>query len=319
MDTAVEPLNEDSRSRAFGNRGDYTGAKFALRHRDGLRMTSTFADATPASPSRHWRALALVATLAALTLVAFVVAYWLWQLFGPARVHIPPTTPDDPASVLLASGLFTGGAAPSSATTDATPQALGGDARLLGVFAEEGDRGYALFRLASGPKLVAAGQEIAPGATLVAVRPDGIVVREAVGERSIGLRNAQPRSALAVPARQEKTPASRATCAPPSGFKGQVVALNAELMNGLIAQPDSWRALLEPSTDALLVRDESGFAGMLGLKRGDRIEQANGIALSSADDVVSAVLRPLAANQPVRLTGSRDGQPRELWLRNTAC
>ena len=90
-------------------------------------------------------------------------------------------------------------------------------------------------------------------------------------------------------------------------------------MNGLIAQPDSWRALLEPSTGALLVRDESGFAAMLGLKRGDRIEQANGIALLSADDVVSAVLRPLVSNQPVRLTGSRDGQPRELWLRNTAC
>jgi len=279
-------------------------------------MMPTFADAAPASPSRGWRALALAATLGALTLLAFVVAYWLWQLLGPQRVHIPPATPDDPASVLLASGLFARGAAPSNAAIDTTPQALGGDARLLGVFAEADTRGYALFRLSSGPQLVAAGQEIAPGATLAAVRPDGIVVREAVGERSIVLRNAQPKTGLAVPA---KTPASRSACAPPSGFKGQVVALNAELMNGLIAQPDSWRALLEPSTGALLVRDESGFAAMLGLKRGDRIEQANGIALSSADDVVGAVLRPLASNQPVRLTGSRDGQPRELWLRNTAC
>ena len=268
-------------------------------------MTPTFTDAASALPSHGWRAVALVATLAALTLLAFVVAYWLWQLFSPPRVHIPPATPDDPASVLLASGLFTRGAAPSNAATDATPQALGGDARLLGI--------------SSGPKLVAAGQEIAPGATLAAVHPDGIVVRETGGERSIALRNAQPKTVLAQAAKQETTSASRAACAPPLSFKGQVVALNAELMNGLIAQPDSWRALLEPSTGALLVRDESGFAAMLGLKRGDRIEQANGIALLSADDVISAVLRPLVSNQPVRLTGSRDGQSRELWLRNTAC
>lgn len=283
-------------------------------------MTPTFVDATSASPSRGWRVLSFVATLAALTLLAFVIAYWLWQLFGPPRVHIRPATPEDPAGVLLASGLFNrGAAAPSNAAIDATPQALGGDARLLGVFAETGDQGYALFRLSSGPKLVAAGQEIAPGATLVAVRPEGIVVRETAGERTIVLRNAQPKTALATAAQVERTAASKSACTPPVGFKGQVVALNAELMNGLIAQPDSWRALLEPSTGALLVRDESGFAAMLGLKRGDRIEQANGIALSSADDVVSAVLRPLASNQPVRVTGSRDGQPRELWLRNTGC
>jgi len=31
------------------------------------------------------------------------------------------------------------------------------------------------------------------------------------------------------------------------------------------------------------VRDESGFAAMLGLKRGDRIAQANGIALTAPE------------------------------------
>src|SRR5947207_10910843 len=118
-------------------------------------MTPMFADTAPPSPSRGWRALAVVATLAALTLLAFVIAYWLWQLFGPPRVHIPPATPDNPAAVLLASGLFSRGAAPANVAADATPQTLGGDARLLGVFAEAGDRGYALFRLSSGPKLVA--------------------------------------------------------------------------------------------------------------------------------------------------------------------
>jgi len=59
---------------------------------------------------------------------------------------------------------------------------------------------------------------------------------------------------------------------------------------------------------------------MLGLKRGDRVQQANGIALTTPDDVSSAVLKPLVASQAVRLTGTRDGQPRELLLLNAgAC
>ena len=280
-------------------------------------MTPMPVDGLSVTPSRGWRSLALVATLAAWALLAIVVAYWLWQLLAPPRVHIAPAGPEDPASALLASGLFSRGAPPPQSSE--APQALPGDARLLGVFAESGDRGYALFRLASGPKLVAAGQEIAPGATLAAVRPDGIVVREAAGDRNLMLRNTQAKSTVIATSTIDKSAAAKSVCGPPSGFKGQIVALNTELMNGLIAQPDSWRALLEPSSGALVVRDESGFAAMLGLKRGDRIEQANGIALSTPDDVIGAVLRPLAANQSVRVMGSRDGQPRELWLRNTAC
>jgi len=274
-------------------------------------------DTRSVAPSRAWGALALIATLAAWALLAVVIAYWLWQTLAPPRIHIPPAGPADPAAALLASGLFSRGAPPVQ-SSDA-PTALPGDARLLGVFAEPGDRGYALFRLSSGPKLVAKGQEIAPGATLAAVRPDGIVVREGAGERNLMLRNPQGKSNVIGASTIDKGAAAKSVCAPPPGFRGQVVALNAELMNGLIAQPDSWRALLEPSTGALVVRDESGFAAMLGLKRGDRIEQANGIALSTPDDVIGAVLRPLASNQPVRVKGTRDGQPRELWLRNIAC
>ena len=280
-------------------------------------MTPIEASGPSTTPSRGWRALSLVATLAACALLGIVIAYALWKLLAPPQVHVPPSEPDDPAGVLLASGLFSRGAPPSRSLD--VPQALPGDARLLGVFAESGDRGYALFRLSSGPKLVAAGQEIAPGAMLGAVHTDGIVVREATGDRNISLRNAQGKSTVIAAAQSDKASAAKNACAPPAGFKGQIVALNAELMNGLITQPDSWRALLDPSNGALVVRDESGFAAMLGLKRGDRIEQANGIALSTPDDVIGAVLRPLASNQPVRVTGSRDGQARELWLRNTAC
>jgi S1-C subfamily serine protease len=263
----------------------------------------------------RWRASAFLAMLIAAALLAIVLAYWAWQWFGPARVHIAPAVAPDPAATLIASGLFNSGALPT-APSESMP-VLSGDARLLGVFAEAGDRGYALFRLPSGAKLVTAGQEISPGATLAAVRPDSIDVREAAGVRGIALRAAP---AKAVPAATiSKATSARVACAPPAGFKGLVVALNTELVGGLMAQPESWRALVEPVNGALTVRDESGFAAMLGLKRGDRIAQANGIALTVPEDVIGAVLRPLASNQPVRLTGTRDGQPRELWLRSAAC
>lgn len=282
-------------------------------------------DDTAPRAARGVRVAGALATVAALAILAGVIAYWGWQIAAPSRVHIPAATPADPSAALLASGLFAATGAAPAGDDIAAPQVLGGDVRLLGVFAEPNGRGYALFRTASGPRLVAAGKDIAPGAALTEVRPDGIRVREAGGERSIDLRApaAPPPSTPAAPSGAVKSSAlpstARNACAPPAGFKGDVVALNAELMGGLIAQPDSWRALVEASNGALVVRDDSGFSAMLGLKRGDRIAQANGIALTAPDDIVGAVLRPLAARQTVRVSGSRDGAPRELWLRNVTC
>ena len=92
-----------------------------------------------------------------------------------------------------------------------------------------------------------------------------------------------------------------------------MLRLNAELFQGIIAKPETWTAMLVAERGALAVRDNSGFSAMLAMRKGDRLAQANGIALTAPDDVISAVLRPLAAQQQVRVTGQRDGQPRE-WL-----
>jgi hypothetical protein len=83
-----------------------------------------------------------------------------------------------------------------------------------------------------------------------------------------------------------KTAARAAACTPPSGFKGDTLRLNAELVGGIIAQPDAWSALAAPDSGALTVRDDSGFSAMLAMKKGDRIELANGIALRAPDDIV---------------------------------
>lgn len=268
---------------------------------------------------RAWVIASFAATAAALALLAAVLAWWGWQWLGPAPVQVIAATPADPSAAILASGLWRGAAAP--AATDprpAEPSVLTGDTRLVGVFAERDGKGHALFRMAAGPRLVGVGQEIAQGATLLAVRPDGISIREAGVERSIALRGEPPAKA-AVPAASPNpaTVAARTArnpaCAPPAGFKGPVLRLNAELFQGIIAKPEAWTAMLVADRGALAVRDESGFGAMLAMRKGDRLQQANGIALSAPEDVVSAVLRPLAAQQSVRVTGQRDGQPRE-WL-----
>ena len=267
--------------------------------------------------SRASRVIATLANLAAFALLAAVVAYWGWQWFGPAPVQLPPAPLATPSDVFAVSPPFGSGTASPEAA--AAPTVLAGDTRLLGVLSEPDGRGRALFRFGDGSaRLVAAGDALPSGATLVAVRPDGVTIRDAGGERAIALR-AQPAPSGGPTARAAGAGPPPA-CTLPAGYKGPVVRLNAELVQGLIAQPDTLRATADASEGGLVIRDEGGFAALLGLKKGDRIAQANGIALRSPDDVVVAVLRPLAASQPVRLAGSRGSEARELMLVNaSAC
>jgi hypothetical protein len=114
--------------------------------------------------------------------------------------------------------------------------------------------------------------------------------------------------------------ASSAACAVPAGFMGAVYRLNAELLSGIAAQPDSWKSLVTPGPGGLTVRDDTGFATMLGMKPGDRVSEANGIALAGPDDALVAIVRPLMASQAVRVRGTRDGRPAEWLLLNAgAC
>jgi hypothetical protein len=310
------------------------------------------------------RFVSAIATFAAGAALALVLAWWGWRIFGPAPVHIETPAPADPAAAILAADLFrsAGTAVAGAPAASMLPH----DARLLGIIAQSAQQGYALFHLPSGPRLVAKGQEIVPGATLVSVDADAITIRDGAGERRLILRGpataatsssrpttAAPasrstattpvsRSTTAAPASRSTatTPVSRstaatpgaskpllatsrkaatATCAPPAGFRGNVVRLNAELLGGLSADAGPWRTLLTAGDGGLVVRDSGGFSAMLGLKSGDRIKQANGIALRVPDDVTAAIIRPLIADQGVRIIGSRAGATQELWLANVAC
>lgn len=263
------------------------------------------------------KVVSTLATLVAGFALALVVAHFGWVIFGPAPVQIATPPPTDPVGTLVASNLFGGGETPAT-STDASGAMLSGDAHLLGIVAEASKQGYAVFRLPSGPKIVAQGQEISPGVKLISVEPFAITIRDGAGERRFPLAPSKTASSALVTASTASN-ARRTTCAPPPGFRGNIVRLNAELLGGLSADSGPWRTLLAPAAGGLVVRENGGFSAMLGLEAGDRITQANGIALRVPDDVVSAVIRPLVANQGVRVVGSRAGTTHELWLANIAC
>jgi hypothetical protein len=246
--------------------------------------------------------------LLALALLALVLAHWGWRWFGPAPVTIAPSVPQDEFVRRIGEAHLFGTRTMIAPTSE--PTMTSGELRLLGVFAQQEGRGYALFRGARGALLAAAGSEVMPGVRLDAVRAGGVTLVENGIKREIALRGAAPadkRPALAAAGGKSST------CAPPSGFVGQIVRLNAELLSGMLKAPDTWKALVQPGRGGLVVRDQSGFAGMMGLRNGDAIERANGIALAIPEDVAATVLLPLTRSQSVWVSGSRDGKLQQ-WL-----
>jgi hypothetical protein len=262
-----------------------------------------------------WRIASWLATSCALAVLALVIVHWGWRGFGPVPVASPsPPAPERLAPAIVAAAPFGRGATepvspPPAATT------LQGETRLLGVLAERDGGGQALFRLGDrGPVLVGVGHSIADGVTLLAVRPDGVRIRDRGVERDLALRPApMPVPAAPTVRAGQGSTAGRAACLAPPGFKGGVYRLNAELLTGIASRPESWSAFLTPVTGGLAIREQTGLAPLLGMKAGDRMAQANGIALAGVEDVLGAFVKPLIANQSVRVAGTRDGKPAE-WL-----
>ena len=262
----------------------------------------------------RWGIGAWIATLAAICALAYVIAYWGWRWLGPEAVPAPrPRTPDNLAPAIIAVPLFGRADTPAAQAADA-PAALSGDTRLLGIFAEPGGTGYALFRLGSrGPVLVRSGEEITKDVTLLEVRPDGIRIRDRGESRELALRTTSAaRTATTTPSAAPARPSG--ACTPPAGYIGPIYRINAELLTGIAARPEGWTALLGPAPGGgLSVRNGSGAASMLGMKPGDSLAQANGIALKGIDDILVAFVKPLIASQQVLVAGLRDGKP-ATWL-----
>jgi len=269
-----------------------------------------------------WRIASWSATLAGAALLGIVLAHWGWRWIGPAPAPLTPTEVERYAPLIVAAPVF-GRAEPAStpAAASTSGSAPAGDPRLLGVLAERGGGGWALFQRGErgSAVLVRVGEPIAADVTLIEVRPDGVSIRDHGARRDVALRPPAPRPTSAPPppsaaAAGKAAPAgARAACAGPPGYRGPVYRLNAELLTGVAARPDSWSGVVAPAQGGLAIRDDAGFATMLGMKGGDVMAQANGIALTRADDVIVAFVNPLLASQSVYVVGTRNGQPAD-WL-----
>jgi hypothetical protein len=257
--------------------------------------------------------------------LAVAVAYWAWYAWGPKPVHIIPAATE--IAVLRAIPLF--GSAPAVSPGKSENIVLDGELRLLGLIAENEGQGYAVFRVGQGVYIARVGDNVAGQATLTRIEPNAITLREPSGaERRVVLRQEQKSSEtsgekIEVVTGKSSSVASSAAfslgseCVP-VGFKGGVVRLNTELLQGALMQPETFYALLEAKDGRLTVRADNGHAAMLGLRAGDVLQSANGIALTRAEDVSAAILKPLAAGQSVLLKGKRGEQARDLLVVNAS-
>ena len=207
--------------------------------------------------------------------------------------------PRDPAATILASGLCAApGAARRAAEPPRTPSALAGDTRLLGVLRRAATA--AATRCSAcrpAPRLVAAGQRHRAGrdARRRATRRHHDSRR---GRRARASRCAASRRRRPPPAAQRRRRAPRAIprARRRAGFKGAVLRLNAELFQGIIAQArELARDGRQPSRARSSCATKAASSTMLGMKKGDRLRRPTASRSTAPDDVVGAVLRPLAA------------------------
>lgn len=150
-----------------------------------------------AQSNKAQTAIAFIATLAALTLMALVLAYWTWAWLGPRTE--PRTEPlGDPVGRLSSVGTLFGTAQASVAT--ALPAAL--QIKLIGVVAASGrEPGYALVQVDAKKVLtVRAGDEIAPGVRLEKVFPDRVTLKRTDSTEELALAERKMPSPVIVPA-----------------------------------------------------------------------------------------------------------------------
>ena len=137
-------------------------------------------------------------TLAALTLLGLVLAYWTWAWLGPRPEPRAQTTAEPTGRAASASALF--GRVQNNQAADA-PTGLA--IKLLGVVsASEGKPGYAVVQLDAKQILaVRAGEIIAPGVRLAKVFPDHVTLERTGTQESLALaerRKSAPPPAPAV-------------------------------------------------------------------------------------------------------------------------
>jgi len=174
----------------------------------------------------RWRASAFFATLIAAAFACNRDGVLGVAMFGPARVHIAPAAPADPAATLIASGLLT---AVHCQQPHRSRCRFYRATRVFLACSPKRATVATAVSLPSGPKLVAAARRSLPARHSPPCGPTASTCAKLPAFAPS--RYARRRSNCACATTSKATPA-RIACAPPAGFKGLVVALNTELVGG---------------------------------------------------------------------------------------
>ena len=266
----------------------------------------------------------LLATLVALRAARVVLAYWGWQLFGPAPLHVPPAAPrrsggGDPRFGPVRRRRRAARRGAATRDRDARAATCGCSA----CSPKPTARGYALFRLPTRSEARRAGQrDRARRDARRRAAATAITIRDGGGERRIALRGdaaaagraAAPRRAMAT-GRARRARAVRA-CAPPRGISRAPSCGST---------PNCWAAssrsrtagarCSSPVDGALVVRDDSGFVAMLGDEEGRPARRRPTASRSRRPTTSSArVLRPLAAKQARAADRHARRRAARMWL-----
>ena len=144
-------------------------------------------------------ALASAATLAALLLLGYVLAYWTWAWLGPRpEPRVEPIS--EPAGRMAGASTLFGNAQVAPASTAPTGLAI----KLIGVVSASGRKpGYALVQI--DPKTIVAvraGDDIAPGVRLEKVFPDHVTLQRAGTSEELPLAERKPAPVIVPGARK---------------------------------------------------------------------------------------------------------------------
>jgi hypothetical protein len=126
------------------------------------------------------RLLGFLGHLAALALVSAIAAYWAIKILTPPPASAPPplaTPPPREPDPVLAARMF--------GLVQMAQAPIASNVQVAGVFAAGADSSAVLIVDGKPARVYLLGQEVAPGTTLAAVRPDGVTLASGGGNQEL--------------------------------------------------------------------------------------------------------------------------------------
>ncbi len=268
--------------------------------------------------------LPLVALLAALALLAWILAHWTWVLLTPRQQGGVAAFAPQPLSKVLAEQVVMvhlfGGTETGSESVAATPQAAPSNIGVRGIYAGAGGHsGFAALVLDGNPVSAVVGQEFAPGMVLQRVYPDYVeilrggqleTVRMATASLAPGTLNS-PQAGVGVTG-AGVTGASAQLQMAVRQLGPQQFGFSRQEMLAILKRPEQMvllgRYAPHPRGGALLEKSPAGgLPEKLGLKVGDVVTAINGKLLSGPGDV-AGLYDQLVKNERVSVDVLRSGE-----------